>query len=323
MSYQLRNLHYYGYPCMNLSLECTSGRTFRLNNFSEDIFVKKATENLKDILTMFEYDIKHGMMFQRLGSGIIPFATHSVLNQLSEPWTDSFSKQFQQIGQIVKQHSFRISFHATHFTILNSQKQDVIDKSIHDLSYHVKMLELMDIDTTHKIQLHTGTCLGGSKGKNTRKKEESMQIWINTYRSLPERIRNRLVLENDDTRYNFDDVYSIYKQTNIPILFDTYHHECRPSEKKTIQDCFQLASKTWNTIHDGIPMIDYSSKSKTEGAKLGKHADHIDMTHFIATMEQLDQVGSKYDVMLEIKDKETSAMEICKIKNEKRNEICV
>lgn len=49
---------------------------------------------------------------------------------------------------------------------------------------------------------------------------------------------------------------------------------------------------------------------KEKGARKGKHADHIDLNHFKQYLEEFKQSGVKEaDIMLEIKDKETSALE--------------
>jgi UV DNA damage endonuclease len=61
--------------------------------------------------------------------------------------------------------------------------------------------------------------------------------------------------------------------------------------------------KTWKG-NDGIPMIDYSSQEP--GRRFGAHAIHIveeDFRQFIKETMPVD-----FDIMLEIKDKEKSAL---------------
>lgn len=59
---------------------------------------------------------------------------------------------------------------------------------------------------------------------------------------------------------------------------------------------------TWDG-HD-VPMMDYSSQPGEKQA--GAHTQSIDMADFEAVMVQLE--GREVDVMLEIKDKEHSAL---------------
>jgi UV DNA damage endonuclease len=51
-------------------------------------------------------------------------------------------------------------------------------------------------------------------------------------------------------------------------------------------------------------MVDYSSQEK--GERAGRHAEHIDLRHFARFIAAT--AGMDFDVMLEIKDKEKSAL---------------
>lgn len=64
-----------------------------------------------------------------------------------------------------------------------------------------------------------------------------------------------------------------------------------------------LAAKTWKK-QDGILMCDYSSQE--HGQRKGKHASTLDKKDFKQYMQQAD--GIDRDIMLEIKDKEKSAL---------------
>ena len=64
-----------------------------------------------------------------------------------------------------------------------------------------------------------------------------------------------------------------------------------------------LIQKTWSGA-DGIPMVDYSSQKP--GKRPGSHTDHIvsdDFREFLVKSLPYD-----LDIMLEIKDKESSAL---------------
>jgi UV DNA damage endonuclease len=61
---------------------------------------------------------------------------------------------------------------------------------------------------------------------------------------------------------------------------------------------------------DGFPVIDYSSQSK--GERKGKHSKTLEINHFIKYYKLFKDVFRKesidLDIMLEIKDKEKSAL---------------
>ncbi len=62
--------------------------------------------------------------------------------------------------------------------------------------------------------------------------------------------------------------------------------------------------KTWSK-KDGIPMVDYSSQNLKKSR--GSHADHLDRSDFTNFLKQSKPYD--FDLMLEIKDKELSAVQ--------------
>lgn len=71
------------------------------------------------------------------------------------------------------------------------------------------------------------------------------------------------------------------------------------------------ASATWGK-EDGVPMIDYSSQQT--GARKGKHTTSIDSSLFRSFLEEVREFD--LDIMLEIKDKEKSALKAIAIMKE-------
>jgi UV DNA damage endonuclease len=93
----------------------------------------------------------------------------------------------------------------------------------------------------------------------------------------------------------------------VPILFDVFHHELNNSGSSMV-NILNTVMKTWQP-HDGIPMVDYSYHH-TSGLKM-RHIESIDGSHFkrfLTTTQPYD-----FDIMLEIKDKETSALKAVQI----------
>lgn len=69
-----------------------------------------------------------------------------------------------------------------------------------------------------------------------------------------------------------------------------------------------LAQSTWKT-EDGLLMVDYSSQNPA--GKKGEHAKSIDLDHFRNFIHSSQ--GVDFDIMLEIKDKEQSALKALNI----------
>jgi UV DNA damage endonuclease len=96
--------------------------------------------------------------------------------------------------------------------------------------------------------------------------------------------RYRLVIENDDHLYNLDDCLELNQRINIPIVFDSFHHELL-SNGESLRFALRNAMSTWNKNKDGLPIVDYSSphlenNKKGINGRRGKHAERIDALSF-------------------------------------------
>jgi UV DNA damage endonuclease len=208
------------------------------------------------------------------------------------------------IGDYIRHQDIRISMHPDQFVILNSPNDTVLKNSINELRYHSKILDAMRLDTTAKVQIHVGGVYGN--------KIEAIDRFVKTYNNnslIDDIIKRRLVIENDDHLFNLMDCLKINKQTGIPIIFDSFHHELF-CNGEPLRIALREALLTWKKKADGSAMVDYSSsnsvkKEDSKGRK-GKHAETIDVILFKKFLEETE--GLDFDIMLEIKDKEKSAL---------------
>jgi UV DNA damage endonuclease len=286
-----------GYPCMNNSLDCTSASTFRLASYSEERLVETVASNLACLRRILEYNVAHGLLFFRIGSDIVPFASHAVN---TFPWQTHFAAEFRAIGDYIKAHGMRVSLHPDQFVVLNSPNADIVQRSIAELVYQGSMLDLMGLDSTAKLQIH----LGGLYGD----REAAIARFITVWHTLPPAVQVRVVVENDDRLFSLQDCLQLHAATGLPILFDNFHHECL-NHGEPMAEALRLAAATWHPTRDGVMMMDYSSQSR--GERKGKHVSAIEEDLFREFVEQLQ--GLDVDIMLEIKDKEVSAHRACTI----------
>lgn len=302
-----------GYPCANRTQKLHTNHSFQMKSFGIEKIKEKVAENIRDLKKMLEYNLEHDLLFFRIGSEFVPFASHQLMRTLAEEkkwrWQDHFAKDLRDIGNFVLEHKMRISMHPDHFCLINSTSEDILQKSIYELEYHADLFECMQLDSTHKFQIHVGGVYSD--------KQKSMQRFVDRYnKSLSDRVKRHLVIENDDHLFSLDDCIWIHERCGVPILFDTLHHECLNTSGETQRQAFKRAAATWKRERDGIPMVDYSSQSTEENAKRGKHADRVNMEHFelilcnqIMRVEDDNGLYIPMDVMLEIKDKESSALD--------------
>ena len=281
-----------GYPCINLTVPCKGTKTFRLKSYSEQNLKKTIENNLSCLLQTLKFNADHKIGFFRITSDLIPFASHPV-NTYN--WQHHFKNKFEEIGDYIKKNNMRISMHPDQFTLINSIKQDIFQRSTRELAYHATVLDAMQIDTSAKIQIHVGGVY--------KDKKASMQRFATRFSKLNNTIRRRLVIENDDRLFNLTDCLQLNKETGVPVLFDVFHHRVNPTPA-TVNQALKLTQKTWRIKTDGVPMADYSSQ-KPNGSPRA-HAISINLEDFQAFLEETQPID--FDVMLEIKNKEKSAI---------------
>jgi UV DNA damage endonuclease len=285
-----------GYPCINLTLKCTTNKTFRLASYSEKKLVETVQHNIDDLKAMLEFNVKHKLLLFRIGSGFIPFASHPIC---TFDWKAHFAKEFKILGTYIKKHNIRICMHPDQFILLNAKQKNIVSKSIAELKYQCELLDALQLDTTAKVQIHVGGVYGD--------KPESTKRFIDVYKKISPSIKRRLVIENDDFRFSLADCLDIYQKTNIPVVFDSFHHECL-NNGETFLQAITAANKTWKKS-DGLLMIDYSSQHPDK--RKGSHIEHINMAHFKKFIIATKSVD--FDLMCEIKDKEKSAIKVAKM----------
>lgn len=285
-----------GYPCINTEITAKANNTFRLKSYTAEKFISTVKHNLEGLLKILEYNVSKDLLFFRISSDIIPFASHEILNV---DWQTLFKNQLNIIGDFIKLNNMRISMHPGQFVIINSSNEKIVKNSEKELIYHAQFLNSLNLDYTHKIQIHVGGAYGD--------KITSQNRFIDNYKKLDDRIKNRLVIENDERLYSVQDCLKISKSVNLPIIFDTLHHECN-NNGETIKEGLNLAINTWTGL-DGVAMVDYSSQA--QNCKIGKHCQTIDESHFRKFLEDVRDFN--FDIMVEVKDKQVSALKVLKI----------
>jgi UV DNA damage endonuclease len=279
-----------GYPCINRSIGCTASKTFRLASYTDERLRVAVAANLVCLEKILSYNVEHGLLFLRITSDLVPFASHPVC---TFPWQEHFADTFQKLGKYCRENGFRISMHPDQFVLLNAPDEGVLSRSIDELVYQVKILDLMGMDLTAKVQIHVGGVYGD--------KVASMDRFVENYSHLATSIKSRLVIENDERLYSAADCQKISTLTGIPVIFDVFHHSLH-NHGEVPGNILMSLRETWKK-HDGLPMVDYSSQQ--EGKRPGAHAEHIVPDDFETFLR--DSRPQDLDIMLEIKDKERSA----------------
>ena len=281
-----------GYACLLVGAPGTELSGCTVKTATEEKLCTVITHNINALDQIMEYNHRNDIHLFRISSDIIPFGSHPI-NQLR--WWEEYKEELALLGEKIRAYQIRVSMHPGQYTVLNSPDEGVVERAIEDLVYHDRFLQALGMDKTSKLVLHIGGVYGD-------KKSASMRFVTNLAR-LPETVKARLILENDDKNYTIEDVLNIAYQTGSPVVFDNLHHAINPPDQKYSDQEWMLACrKTWKEL-DGKPKIHYSQQEP--GANVGAHSLTICVSEFA---DYYTMIPEETDIMLEVKDKNLSAV---------------
>lgn len=281
-----------GYACIPLTTVARTNRRLLLKDYSEEKLKNIIEENLADLKNILIHNLKNNIHMFRISSDIIPLGSHTV-NTFH--WDLFFHEKLKEIGYFAKVNNIRLSMHPGQYTVINSPKEDIVNKSIKDLEYHCKFLDSLNIDYTNKIVLH----IGGVYGEKASAKER----FINNFQRLSPSLKKRLVIENDEKSFSIDDVLEISNAISIPVIYDNLHNICYGDNNYSIKEIYKKVIATWKP-EDGRMKVHYSQQS--ENKKMGSHSNTIFTNDFLNYYREVEEFNP--DIMLEVKDKDISAI---------------
>ncbi|KAK4978426.1 hypothetical protein LTR66_010595 [Elasticomyces elasticus] len=257
--------------------------------------------NVRDIAKMIRWNDRYGIRFLRLSSEMFPFASHEEYGYKLAPFA---SEALAEAGKVIAQYGHRVTTHPGQFTQLGSPRKSVIENAFRDLAYHDELLSLLKLPKQHNKDAVMILHMGGMFGD----KEATLNRFRENYAKLPQSVKNRLVLENDDVIWSVHDLLPVCEELNIPMVLDFHHHNIifDPDQiregTKDIVELFPRIKATWD--RKGIRQkMHYSEPTPAAitGRQRRKHNPRV------AT---LPPCAPDMDLMIEAKDKEQAVFEL-------------
>jgi len=299
-----------GFPVKVLSLpDVKSSDTRRWANKPH---LKVSLEYLDIIL---DFLAEHNIRMYRMSSDLAPYATHPDMPQFHGMVRES-QKELAAIGKKARKLAIRLSFHPSQYIILNSPDSELVKKSVSDLASQAEMLDLMEMGPEGVVVIHVG---GAYKDRPAGRER-----WVKTWKTLPEPVKRRLVLEHDDMRFSAADTLWIHEHTGVPLIFDHQHFWCFNPETLDLRETLLRMLRTWPpTVR---PKVHFSSprtelrEVKRKDPKTRKaivshlapvwtnHADFCNPFEFITFMRIAQDL--EFDVMLEAKAKDLALLRL-------------
>lgn len=269
-----------------------------LHTFSRNQQLKYLSEiclhNARALLKALRYCLDHDIKGFRINSQILPLKTHPNIGYRIEdlPFHDKIIQTFKDGGRFCRKYDIRTTFHPDQFVLLSSPDNEVVNRSIADLIYQAEVAGWVNADV---INIHGG---GGYGNKTT-----SLHRLQKRIEQLPEAVRSRLTLENDDRIYAPKDLLPVCKDMGIPLVYDVHHHRCFP-DGRSVEATTELSVDTWNRE----PLFHVSSpKYGWESDNPGNHHDYINAKDFPVCWTNLD-----ITVEVEAKAKELAILKLKK-----------
>ena len=310
-----------GYACINMQLSypqkyggrekgvppITTGRSMIKRTFETkgvDYASELTKQNARDLNQIIQWNVINGYKFFRITSGLAPWKSEYDWDDLKD--IDEIKGYLSSAGWVANKHKLRITSHPGPFNVLTSPHKHVVENCVNDLTMHGDVFDMIGLSRTpfNKINIH----IGGAYGD----KPAAMEWFCKNFELLPESVRSRLTVENDDkaSMYSVKELYNgVYKHIGVPIVFDYHHHRfCDGGLGE--QEALELAISTWP---EGItPATHYSESRREEQGddtiRVQAHSDYI--------YDKINTYGNDIDIMVEAKRKELAVKKYLEIHGE-------
>ena len=213
----------------------TRARLLRLSETDQRKALAALYRNNLDVLRgALEFCDREKIRLYRVTSSLFPLCDEPVGTSVLEAMADRLGG----IGPLAGRLNIRIVAHPDQFVVLSSEKRRVVDTSIHIMRRHARVFDLLGLPRSSWAAL---TLHGGKSGR--------ADALVEVIGDLPDNIRSRLTLENDERAYSAAEVLEICFRAGVPMVFDAHHHVLKEKlngfEHPSIREFVELARNTW------------------------------------------------------------------------------
>ena len=257
---------------------------------------------LRDILGYLRANDIH---MYRLHSELAPYDRE----QAAVDWAqlDECRAELEAVGALARAGDIRLSFHPYSAVVLNAVNEEQVARSVACLQAEAALLDGLGLGPEAVVVLHVGGVYDNA--------EASRERFVRRYAALPEGVRRRVVLENDDHRFSHADTRAIHEQCGVALVLDQLHHLVHNPEGIPMREALEYALGTWPA---GVtPKIHFSSprtEMRQEGARIKlptwtEHSDFVNPFEFIAFMREMAGLPP-LDIMLESKARDLALLKL-------------
>ena len=271
----------------------------------------RSLENLITYVGSLPYELR----MVRLGSGILPAYTEpswSYYWQLPDV-RRYLETNLAQVGDKARARDIRLSMHPGQFTVLASDRPDVVERSIEEYEYHTDVIRWLGYGKTFqdfKCNVH----ISGKRGP---------QGIIDVLGRLSPESRNCITIENDEVSWGIE--ASLELAEHCALVLDIHHHWVATGEYiSPMDDRLARIKDSWRgvrpVIHYSVSredyLVDHCANTKPnysqlleDGYKKAKLRAHSDKYWNHSVNEWAVSFNEDFDIMCESKAKQVASID--------------
>lgn len=217
-------------------------------------------DNIQTFDNAMRYCEAEGIGLYRIPSSIFPFADEDIGREVLAPFAATLARS----GRRAVERGIRLVMHPDQFVVLSSDSEGVVANSVKILQMHADIMDLLEQPRSPWALLE----IHGGKGKRA-------DALVERIAQLPDAIRCRLGLENDEYAYGAEEIHAICMRAGVPMVFDAHHHVVHDRldsyEDPSVGAMLRKARETWaNPAHQLVHI-----SNGREGFNDRQHADLI------------------------------------------------
>jgi len=269
---------------------------YKQGKYTEEQIKATYLHNVQKTLEVMPAVVSSGIRMFRLSSNLFPLYDIAPRKCWDNPEVKTALKD---LGNYVVMHKMRISVHPGQFCVLSSDSDSIVAKAFEELSIHGWLFDTMGLDHSPKwsINIH-----GGKADRTSR--------LIEQIKSLPDNVRKRLTLENDETCYSVVDLLEVYQETGVPIVWDS-HHSVFNSGGITEEEAQAASMETWPS---GIKPLQHLANTEPgrESGSFNERRKHSNLIHYVPEHQLRSLRDDVVDVEVECKLKNIGIFKLSK-----------
>jgi len=250
----------------------------------------------------------------RMPTALAPYASHPELPQFHRQ-VEECAEELATHGELARDLDIRLSTHPGQYTVLNSEREDVVASAVAELEVQGELFEAMGLGAEATVVIHVGGTAGGLEAAADR--------FLAGYERLSDRARRYVRIENDDRSFGITEVVAISERCGVGVVWDILHHRCHDPAGIDDREALRMAFATWPEgvvpkVHYSSPRLDIEERRRKVGRRVERspalpqlraHADMIDPIGFEYFLREATDLGP-FDVMVEAKGKDLAVLRL-------------